>query len=229
MELTAPETDDDTSLFSLALALITLSPILLMASYAALAVQTREFLIITMWIGQVACELLNWVIKRIIKEERPIGNGYGFPSSHSQYMAYFATFLICHLYVRHRFSSAGYPLLDGLWRVVVYTGVLAWAGLVAYSRYYLGYHNARQIIWGLSIGSFLGLALYVVSELVPRCWPSSYLGRTKIWLLSNPVSTWLEIRDGWAVWPDAGRESEWVRWRKRWEEERRGREAKRTQ
>ena len=93
MKLTAPETDDDTSLFSLALALITLSPILLMviflgppskncelrkryvtqASYAALAVQTREFLIITMWIGQIACELLNWVIKRIIKEERPIG------------------------------------------------------------------------------------------------------------------------------------------------------------
>ena len=26
-----------------------------------------------MWIGQIACELLNWVIKRIIKEERPIG------------------------------------------------------------------------------------------------------------------------------------------------------------
>ena len=131
---------------------------MMQASYAALAVQTREFLIITMWIGQVACELLNWVIKRIIKEERPIGisfvlqlekdaftdsfshvgsvgNGYGFPSSHSQYMAYFATFLVCHLYLRHRFSSTGYTFLDRLWHVVVYTGVLAWAGLVAYSRY----------------------------------------------------------------------------------------------
>jgi dolichyldiphosphatase len=43
------------------------------------------------------------------------------------------------------------------------------------------------------------------------------------------VSTWLQIRDGWAVWPDAGREGEWVRWRRRWEEERRGRETKRTQ
>lgn len=50
-------------------------------------------------------------------------------------MAYFATFLVCHLYLRHRFSSSGYALLDGLWRVVVYAGVLAWAGLVAYSRY----------------------------------------------------------------------------------------------
>lgn len=34
MKLTAPETDDDTSLFSLALALITLSPILLMVSFS---------------------------------------------------------------------------------------------------------------------------------------------------------------------------------------------------
>ena len=50
-------------------------------------------------------------------------------------MAYFATFLTCHLYLRHRFSSTGYTFLDRLWRVVVYVGVLAWAGLVAYSRY----------------------------------------------------------------------------------------------
>ena len=50
-------------------------------------------------------------------------------------MAYFASFLICHLYLRHRFSSTGYALLDRLWRVVVYAGVLAWAVLVAYSRY----------------------------------------------------------------------------------------------
>ena len=64
-----------------------------------------------------------------------VGNGYGFPSSHSQYMAYFATFLICHLYIRHRFSSTGYTFLDRLWRMVVYVGVLTWAGLVAYSRY----------------------------------------------------------------------------------------------
>jgi hypothetical protein len=80
--------DDDSSYFSLALALITLSPILLMvspayivkcqlfsaiqASYAALAVQTREFLVIVMWAGQLFGELLNWVIKRAIKQDRPI-------------------------------------------------------------------------------------------------------------------------------------------------------------
>ena len=39
MKLTAPETDDDTSLFSLALALITLSPILLMVSFSGASTQ----------------------------------------------------------------------------------------------------------------------------------------------------------------------------------------------
>jgi dolichyldiphosphatase len=117
-------------------------------------VQTREFLIIAMWAGQFFGELLNWLIKRAVKQDRPIrkspltvniliqwcsiesiGNGYGFPSSHSQYMAYFTSFLICHLYYRHRFSSTGYPVIDFIWRMMVYVGLLGWAGLVAYSRY----------------------------------------------------------------------------------------------
>ena len=35
-------------------------------------VQTREFLVIVMWAGQLFGELLNWVIKRAIKQGRPI-------------------------------------------------------------------------------------------------------------------------------------------------------------
>ncbi|KAF7430930.1 hypothetical protein PC9H_006645 [Pleurotus ostreatus] len=65
---------DDSSLFSLALALITLSPILLMPAYAALCVQTRELTIIVMWAGQWACEGLNWVLKRAVKQQRPVAS-----------------------------------------------------------------------------------------------------------------------------------------------------------
>jgi len=211
---------DDSSLFSLGLAMITLSPILLMASYAALAVQTRELLIITMWAGQFFGELLNWLIKRAIKQDRPIqsiGNGYGFPSSHSQYMAYFTSFLLCHLYYRHRFSSTGYPVLDFIWRMLVYVGLLGWAGLVAYSRYYLGYHNAYQILWGLFIGAGLGVSLYLLAEVIPDRYPTSALGRAKFMLLDHPIIAWLQIRDGWAIWVDGGREDEWLRWRAQWE------------
>lgn len=213
---------DDSSFFSLALALITLSPILLMASYAALAVQTREYIIIVMWAGQLAGEVLNWLLKHAIKEDRPIdsiGNGYGFPSSHSQYMAYFACFLMCHLSFRHKFTSTGYPILDQLWRAIVYLGLIVWSATVAYSRYYLGYHNANQILWGIAIGLLLGFSLYTLMELLPRRWPRSTFGSTKRFLISNPVSSWLQIRDGWAIWADGGREGEWIRWKTEWEKQ----------
>lgn len=35
--------------------------------------QTREFLIIVMWAGQLASEGLNWLLKQVIREDRPIG------------------------------------------------------------------------------------------------------------------------------------------------------------
>ena len=41
------------------------------ASYAALAVMTRDLLVIDMWAGQLACEAFNWLLKRLIKQERP--------------------------------------------------------------------------------------------------------------------------------------------------------------
>ncbi|ETW78668.1 hypothetical protein HETIRDRAFT_440999 [Heterobasidion irregulare TC 32-1] len=127
------------------------------ASYAVLAVYTREVTIINMWAGQLLCEFLNWVVKRLVKQERPIGavcvaslksrvdiamsrfadsvgNGYGFPSSHSQYMAFFATFLVLHLHCRHKFVSTGFWAVDVLWQAVVHFALIGWAVVVAYSR-----------------------------------------------------------------------------------------------
>lgn len=197
-----------------------MTPILLMASYAALAVMSREYLILAMWAGQFAGEALNLVIKHLIKQERPIdsiGSGYGFPSSHSQYMAYFCTFLMLHLYFRHRFSSTGSKAVDVIWRLCVYSGLLLWTGLVAYSRYYLGYHNLHQIFWGLVIGSSLGAFVYTFAQLLPTWYPQSLLGQFKAWLISNPVSTWVQLRDGWDVWADGGREGDWIRWKQEWD------------
>lgn len=59
-------------------------------------------------------------------------------------MAYFTSFLVCHLYSRHRFSSCGIPVLDYLFRLVVYGALFAWAGMVAYSRYVIHFfHNTK--------------------------------------------------------------------------------------
>jgi len=201
------------------MALVTLSPILLMPSYAALAIFTREITIINMWAGQFCCEAFNLAVKRIVKEGRPpgsVGNGYGFPSSHSQYMAYFATFLILHLHFKHKFVPSGYRIVDQASQASVYLAIVAWAVTVAYSRYHLSYHSVSQILWGVSIGITFGLSFYTLTELIPAQRPNSLLGKARAFLLMNPVSTWLRIRDGWAVWSDSGTENQWQLWQREW-------------
>ncbi|KAH9976009.1 PAP2-domain-containing protein [Lactifluus volemus] len=192
---------DDSSYFSLAMALVTLSPILLMPSYAALAIVMREMSILNMWAGQFCCEAFNLVIKRLVKQARPpgkkVGNGYGFPSSHSQYMGYFATFLLLHLHFRHTF----------VFRAMTYSAIIAWTVVVAYSRYHLSYHSVSQILWGLSLGISFGFSYYVTKHL---------LGRARAFLLMTPIFTWLRIRDGWLVWPDGGLEHQWQLWYREW-------------
>lgn len=75
-------------------------------------------------------------------------------------------------------------------------------------------------MWGFGIGVFLGLSLYAVAELLPRRCPNSIFGKTRDLLLDNPISIWLQLRDGWGVWADGGREEEWKRWRTEWERQR---------
>jgi dolichyldiphosphatase len=207
---------NDESHTSFVLALVTLSPILLMAAYASLVVQTREILIVNMWAGQMACEGLNWVLKSIIQEDRPdltLGTGYGFPSSHSQWMGYFASYLILHVLYRHRFEPSGFgALVDTLWRLCVYAVLISWAGAVAYSRYSLGYHAPNQVLWGLGIGVIFGTGWYYVTEIFPRQSPGGYVDKVRRWEVDNVVSRWLGVRDGWAVWADGGREAEWQAW-----------------
>ncbi|KAJ3527756.1 hypothetical protein NM688_g8086 [Phlebia brevispora] len=186
-------------------------------AYAALTVQTRELVFIEMWAGQMLCEAFNYVLKHAVKQERPhgeLGSGHGFPSSHSQWMGYFAAFLFCHFTFRHRFISTGSRIFDSLRLVVLYTAIGAWSTAVAYSRYYLTYHTVPQVVWGFSIGLLFGTVYYIVVELIPLHRPRSLLGRLRRWALTNPVSTWCRVRDGWAVYPDGGTEAHWQEWRK---------------
>ncbi|KIO30070.1 hypothetical protein M407DRAFT_5887 [Tulasnella calospora MUT 4182] len=209
---------DPASTTSELLALFTLFPILLFASYAALVVVTRELTVGLMLIGQLANEVLNSFIKEYFKHERPLlthGSGYGFPSSHSQYMGFFSTFLILHFAIRHRFNSNGSTILDGLLRLAIVCALILWAGLVAYSRYHLKYHTSFQIIGGLSIGAISGSAWYLVAEYIPVNRPDSILGRLRTTFLDSRLARWLRIRDGWAIYGDGGHEEEWVRWRER--------------
>ena len=82
---------------------------------------------------------------------------------------------------------------------------------------YLGYHTKTQVLWGVGIGIGLGVSTYVTAELIPVHYPNSVPGRFRKAVLLHPISTWIRIKDGWAVWDDGGREVEWQEWRRQYE------------
>lgn len=221
---------DESSYSALCLALLTLTPILLNPAYVVLIVYTRELLIVEMYLGQLLCEVANWFLKHTVRQDRPnmaLGSGYGFPSSHSQWMGYFSTFLLLHFTFRHSFVSTGWRAGDALRRAALYVVLVAVAGAVAYSRYYLSYHTVPQILWGLGLGAAFASVWYGLLELVPLWYPRSVVGQMKAAVLGNPLCSWFRLRDGWAVWEDGGAEPQWLRWRAEWDR-RRGKESQKS-
>jgi len=95
---------DPTSKISHACAFLALVPQALCITYATLIWSSREMEVLLMFAGQMGCEALNWVLKRFIREDRPaqmLGKGYGMPSSHAQFVAFFAVYLGLWVVVRH--------------------------------------------------------------------------------------------------------------------------------
>ncbi|KAK2602246.1 hypothetical protein N8I77_008795 [Diaporthe amygdali] len=85
---------------------LALVPQALCIVYVTLIWSTREAEVALMFAGQMACEAVNFVLKRLIKEERPMrihktGKGYGMPSSHAQFVAFWAVAMSLFLLARH--------------------------------------------------------------------------------------------------------------------------------
>ncbi|GAC75861.1 RNA pseudouridylate synthases [Moesziomyces antarcticus T-34] len=156
------------------LALVTLSPIFLLCSYVTIILLRRELTFINALIGQLACEGFNWALKRLFKQPRPtnhLGGGYGMPSSHSQFLGFFAAFFLAHFYLNRPPSLRPRTLINSMRRFEHHVAMLLIAAisiLTCYSRHHLHYHTPLQIIVGLSIGLAFGAAYYYFTEHLPR-------------------------------------------------------------
>ncbi|KAI1774184.1 PAP2-domain-containing protein [Hypoxylon cercidicola] len=204
---------DPTDRLSYLCAWLALIPQGLCVVYATLIWSTREAEVALLFAGQLGCEALNLALKRLIKEERPRlmnGKGYGMPSSHAQFVSYFAVSLALFLLLRHRPPSPrvrrrnhtpmGLPE-RAAWSLL---GLLL-AAAVAWSRVYLNYHTERQVLVGCAAGTVSAVGWFVVTALVRR---SGWLA----WALDNPVAKFLRVRDlvveedlcqaGWEKWDD---------------------------
>ncbi|KAJ5887653.1 hypothetical protein N7495_007694 [Penicillium taxi] len=199
--------DDPLSFLSAWLALL---PQALVVSYATLIWATREVEVVLMFAGQLGCEGLNFILKRIIKEERPkemFGKGYGMPSSHAQFMSFFAVYLTLFLLFRHTPAYASsYPLTGTLLRAVVVLGLCVIASGVAASRVYLSYHTSRQVFAGCSAGVVCAFGWFAITGLLRRWgWID--------WAIDLTVVRLLRIRD--LVVSEDLAEAGWQRWETR--------------
>jgi dolichyldiphosphatase len=215
---------------------LALVPQALCVVYATLIWSSREVEIAAMFAGQMACEALNWVLKRYIKEERPRGphphppppcllsltspemhgKGYGMPSSHAQFVSFFSVTLTLFLLFRHvphptdthtPLSYAGRFLLSML--------ALASAAAVAASRIYLSYHTPKQVMVGCAAGAAFALAWFAFTTHLRRAgWID--------WALETWLARALRFRD--LVVQEDLVDSGWARW-----EERRRRQSFRLQ
>jgi len=164
-----------------------------------------------MFAGQLACEAVNFILKRIIKEERPRrihGKGYGMPSSHAQFVVFWSIALTLFLLVRHRPPPAvrnSHRPWSLAQRLLVSLGSQVVAAAVAWSRIYLGYHTPKQVLIGCLAGALSAIAWFCVTAVARDIGLIS-------WLLELPIVQWFRIRDlvveedlcqaGWEKWED---------------------------
>ncbi|KAF2755538.1 PAP2-domain-containing protein [Pseudovirgaria hyperparasitica] len=193
--------------YSYMCAWLALTPQALCVAYAILIWSTREVEVISMFIGQMACEGLNWGLKRWIKEERPQqmnGKGYGMPSSHAQFVAFFSVSLSLFLMARHTPHPTRTHTPTSLFErgMLSLTSIMC-ALAVAYSRVYLNYHTEKQVLVGCGAGTAFALVWFAMTSFVRS---EGYIWR----MLNHPAAEALRIRDlvieedlpdsGWARW-----------------------------
>ncbi|KAF2688477.1 DOLPP1 protein [Lentithecium fluviatile CBS 122367] len=180
--------------------------------YATLIWSNREIEIGLMFAGQMACEALNWCLKRYIKEERPRemhGKGYGMPSSHAQFVSFFSVTLAFFLLFRHvPHPTETHTPLTFIQRFALSVIALASAAAVACSRIYLNYHTPRQVLVGCAAGVIFAVVWFGFTTYLRRAgWVE--------WALKTYLARMFRVRDlvvqedlvdsGWARWEERRR------------------------
>lgn len=152
------------------LAWFSIMPIFISIGFLTLIIIRRDLHTVSYFLGILLNELVSTILKHIIKDSRPAPSptqtphgAYGMPSSHSQFMWFFNTYLILFLLFR---LYRNYNWVDDSWKVIVSILTFIVSILVCLSRVYLGYHYVSQVLFGSILGIFLGAAWFCTVHLV---------------------------------------------------------------
>ncbi|KAF6134695.1 hypothetical protein GIB67_002096 [Kingdonia uniflora] len=153
------------------LAWVSLIPVFIsLGGFASHFIFRRDLQGMFFYIGLIISQFLNELIKTSVQQSRPETcilldscDSHGWPSSHSQYMFFFAVYFTLLTY-----KGIG---LSGVRQKCV-VGFVPWpfAVLTMWSRVYLGYHSVAQVFAGALLGVVLGgVWFWVVNGLIV-CW-----------------------------------------------------------
>lgn len=117
------------------------------------------------------------------------GKGYGMPSSHAQFVAFFAVSLSLFLLLRHVPSiSTSYSPSKFTERALLSLLACCCASAVAASRVYLNYHTVKQVLVGVAAGALSGGLWFIFTTILRRYgWID--------WILDNSLARMLRMRD----------------------------------
>ncbi|MBA0733149.1 hypothetical protein Gogos_017188, partial [Gossypium gossypioides] len=151
------------------LAWVSLVPVFIsLGGFVSHFIFRRELQSMFFALGLVISQFINEFIKKSVQQARPetcalleMCDSHGWPSSHSQYMFFFAVY----------FTLLTCKGIGGIWNVRTKWAALflPWslAVLTMYSRVYLGYHTVAQVLAGASLGILLGgLWFWVVNSML---------------------------------------------------------------
>ena len=131
--------------------------------------------------------------------------GYGMPSSHAQFVAFFSVYLTLFLLFRHSPHPSDTHTPTTLnQRILLAAWSFVFAATVCTSRVYLQYHTVNQVLVGCFVGVFTAVAWFGVTTVARR---NGWIQRA----LESRELMMLRVRD--LVVEEDLAESGWERWK----------------
>jgi dolichyldiphosphatase len=175
---------------------LSLFPQLLFVALCAVAAARRELETINQMAMLLFSVALNVVLKRVIRQPRPVGSwksGYGMPSDHAQFAAALTLYWLLWMHYSKRvrlvppeFSQTVERRAKSVLSVVLVVAQFC----VAWSRWALGVHSAAQLVVGTAVGWSVALLWHSLSTRF--FWPTLF---PRLLALDSVVMRLLLLRD----------------------------------
>jgi dolichyldiphosphatase len=168
------------------LAWFSLLPVFILVGLGTLILVRRDLQTMFFTGGLVANEGVNFILKHLIQEPRPINainprplfGKYGMPSSHAQFMGWFATYFSLFIFIKTMLSIGS---LDYVWKTICTGVAVCTSVLCCASRIYLGYHTMAQVLYGVVLGAGVAVLWFTLVQVF--CEP--YFSQIYQWKVSE--------------------------------------------